>query len=247
MRSGDTSDTLTEDPQIAPRQRRILVADTDSDSRIIVASIVAVLGHLPVVVESGEDALLESQNGELDLAILDYTIPDIDGLKICSAIKAHRRGDFIPVLMLTERDTVRDKVAALAGGVDDYLTKPFNYEELRARISAMLRIRDLHHQLKLANQELQLAQERLIEQERQLAVGQLAGAAAHQLGQPLSAILLNCFLIEQLPKGDVKFGGALEGIKRDVQRMAEMINKLGQVRASEREEYMPGGEILRFK
>lgn len=224
-----------------------MVADPDSDSRIIVASIVAVLGHLPVVVESGEDALLESERSELDLAILDFTIPDIDGLKICSSIKFHRRGDFIPVLMLTERDTVRDKVAALAAGVDDYLTKPFNYEELRARIHALLRIRDLHHQLQLANQELQLAQGRLIEHERQLAVGQLAGAAAHQLGQPLSAILLNCFLIEQLPKGDLKFGAALEGIKRDVQRMAEMIVKLGEVRASEREEYLNGGEILRLK
>jgi DNA-binding response OmpR family regulator len=205
------------------------------------------LGHLPVVVESGERAIYESESGELDLAILDYTIPDINGLQLCSSIKTNSSGQFLPVLMLTERDTVRDKVAALAAGVDDYLTKPFNYEELRARINAMLRIRDLNWQLNLAHHELKIAQGKLIERERQLAVGQLAGAAAHQLGQPLSAILLNTFLIEQLPKDDAKFVGALEAIKRDVQRMAEMIDKLRDVRASEREEYIHGSEILRLK
>ena len=226
------------------KKRRILIADTDIDSRIIVASIVTVLGHTPVVVQNGQEAISESENGVFDLAILDYTISDIDGLQVCQSIKSHHVGDFIPVLMLTERDTVRDKVKAFAEGVDDYLTKPFYYEELQARVNAMLRIRDLHCELRVANEELRRAQGLLIEQERQLAVGQLAGAAAHQLGQPLSAILLNCFLIEQLPKSDARFVAAVSAIKSDTQRMAEMIDHLRTANASSREEYIQGTEIL---
>jgi DNA-binding response OmpR family regulator len=228
------------------KKRRILIADTDQDSRIIVASIITVLGHIPVVVENGQEAIREAEVGSFDLAILDYTISDVDGLQVCHSIKTHHAGDFIPVLMLTERDTVRDKVKAFAEGVDDYLTKPFYYEELQARVHAMLRIRDLHHELRVANEELQRAQDLLIEQERQLAVGQLAGTAAHQLGQPLSSILLNCFLIDQFPKSDPKFAGAVAAIKGDAKRMAEMIEQLRTVKASDREQYIHGMEILKL-
>jgi len=228
------------------KRRAILIADTDQDSRIIVASVITVLGHTPVVVQNGQEAINEAEHGSFDLAILDYTISDVDGLELCHSIKAHHVGAVIPVLLLTERDTVRDKVEAFAQGVDDYLTKPFYYEELQARVNAMLRIRDLHHELKVANDELQRAQDLLIEQERQLAVGQLAGTAAHQLGQPLSSILLNCFLIDQLPKSDSKFVGAVNAIKNDAKRMAEMIDQLRTVKASEREAYIQGAEILKL-
>jgi DNA-binding response OmpR family regulator len=226
--------------------RRILIADEDPDSRIVVASIVSVLGYTPVVVESGQEAIAASSKGGFDLAILDYSIPDIDGLQVCHAIKEGQSGDFVPVLMLTARDTVRDKVKAFSEGVDEYLTKPCNYEELQARVNALLRIRDLHHQLVKAHEELHVMQQKLIDKERQLAVGQLAGAAAHQLGQPLSSILLNCFLIEQLPKNDPKFVTALASIKSDSKRMAEMIDSLRSVNAADREAYFGDAQILRL-
>jgi DNA-binding response OmpR family regulator len=230
-----------------PRKRRILIVDVDPESRIIVASVISVLGHSPVLVQSGREAIEESERGNFDLVVLDYGMPDLGGFEICKSIKSRHVGDFLPVLMLTERDTVRDKVTALSEGVDDYITKPFNYEELQARVSALLRIRDLHHDLRVANEELRRAQDRLVEQERQIAVGQLAGTAAHQLGQPLSAILLNCFLVEQLPKSDPKFVGAVAAIKSDAQRMSGMIDQLRSVKASDREAYLNGAEILKLR
>jgi DNA-binding response OmpR family regulator len=230
-----------------PRKRRILIVDVDPESRIIVASVISVLGHSPVLVQSGREAIEESERGNFDLVVLDYGMPDLGGFEICKSIKSRHVGDFLPVLMLTERDTIRDKVTALSEGVDDYITKPFNYEELQARVSALLRIRDLHHDLRVANEELRRAQDRLVEQERQIAVGQLAGTAAHQLGQPLSAILLNCFLVEQLPKSDPKFVGAVAAIKSDAQRMSGMIDQLRSVKASDREAYLNGAEILKLR
>lgn len=231
----------------AGTERRILITDDDADTRIVVASVISILGHTPVVVSGGRDALEECERQLPDLAIIDYMMPTLNGIEVCRRLKTIPGGEFVPVLMLTARDTVQDKVAALEEGIDDYLTKPFNYEELRARVKALLRVRDLNLSLVAKNEELRKMQEKLVDTERQLAVGQLAGTAAHQLGQPLSAIMLNCFLLEQLSKEDPKFIGALAAIKSDSRRMAELIESLRRVKASELEEYFGDTEILKLK
>ena len=235
------------DPNQAGTERRILITDDDADTRIVVASVISILGHTPVVVNGGKDALEECERQLPDLAIIDYMMPTLNGIEVCRRLKTIPGGEFVPVLMLTARDTVQDKVAALEEGIDDYLTKPFNYEELRARVKALLRVRDLNLSLVSKNGELRKMQEKLVDTERQLAVGQLAGTAAHQLGQPLSAIMLNCFLLEQLSKDDPKFIGALAAIKSDSRRMAELIESLRRVKASELEEYFGDTEILKLK
>ena len=233
-------------PEIAS-ERRILIADDDADSRIVVASVISILGHSPVVVHGGGEALEECERQLPDLAIIDYMMPSVNGIEMCHRLKTIPGGELVPILMLTARDSMEDKISALEEGVDDYLTKPFNYQELRARVTALLRVRDLNLSLVAKTEELKKMQERLVATERQVAVGQLAGTAAHQLGQPLSAIMLNCFLIEKLPKEDPKFIGAVTAIKNDVRRMVEMIDKLRNIKASAREEYFEGTEILKLK
>ena len=228
-------------------ERRILIADDDADSRIVVASVISILGHSPVVVHGGGEALEECERQLPDLAIIDYMMPSVNGIEMCHRLKTIPGGELVPILMLTARDSMEDKISALEEGVDDYLTKPFNYQELRARVTALLRVRDLNLSLVAKTEELKKMQERLVATERQVAVGQLAGTAAHQLGQPLSAIMLNCFLIEKLPKEDPKFIGAVTAIKNDVRRMVEMIDKLRNIKASAREEYFEGTEILKLK
>lgn len=228
-------------------ERRILIADDDPDSRIVVASVISVLGHSPVVVNGGGEALEECERQLPDLAIVDYMMPSLTGIEMCHKLKTIPGGELVPILMLTARDSMQDKISALEEGVDDYLTKPFNYQELRARVTALLRVRDLNLKLVAKNEELKRMQERLVATERQVAVGQLAGTAAHQLGQPLSAIMLNCFLLEKLPKDDPKFMGAIAAIKSDVRRMVEMIDSLRNIKASARESYFEGTEILKLK
>ena len=231
----------------AGTERRILIADDDADSRIVVASVISILGHAPVVVHGGGEALEECERQLPDLAIIDYMMPSVNGIEMCHRLKTIPGGELVPILMLTARDSMQDKISALEEGIDDYLTKPFNYQELRARVTALLRDRDLNLSLVAKTEELQKMQELLVATERQVAVGQLAGTAAHQLGQPLSAIMLNCFLIEKLPKEDPKFIGAVIAIKNDVRRMVEMIDRLRNVKASAREEYFEGTEILKLK
>ena len=85
----------------------------------------------------GEEALESVRNGEPDTLILDVLMPGLDGLEVSRRLR--RAGSKVPILMLTARDAVEDRVAGLDAGADDYVTKPFALEELLARVRALLR------------------------------------------------------------------------------------------------------------
>ena len=89
------------------------------------------------VAHDGEAGLLRVFDGDYDLLILDIMLPKRDGLSVLHEVRRHKLS--IPILLLTARDTVADKVAGLDHGADDYLTKPFAFEELLARVRALLR------------------------------------------------------------------------------------------------------------
>ena len=95
-------------------------------------------GYSTVSVDSGTEALAIARDDAFDLVILDLGLPMLDGLDVLRALR--RRGEHLPVIVLSARDGVVDTVAALEGGADDYVTKPFRFEELLARIR--LRLRD---------------------------------------------------------------------------------------------------------
>jgi two-component system OmpR family response regulator len=89
------------------------------------------------VAGNGEDALWRAGATEYDAIILDVMLPGIDGFEVCQQLRAE--GVWAPILMLTARDAVRDRVTGLDRGADDYLTKPFSYAELLARLRALVR------------------------------------------------------------------------------------------------------------
>jgi two-component system OmpR family response regulator len=89
------------------------------------------------VVGSGEDALVRATATEYDAIVLDVMLPGISGFQTCRSLR--ERGTWAPVLMLTARDSVEDRVEGLDGGADDYLTKPFSLAELSARLRALFR------------------------------------------------------------------------------------------------------------
>src|ERR1700716_3023253 len=89
------------------------------------------------VARDGEDALYQASINDYDAVILDVMIPKRDGFEVCRELRA--QGSRIPVLMLTARDAVEDRIGGLDTGADDYLTKPFEFGELLARLRALLR------------------------------------------------------------------------------------------------------------
>jgi two-component system OmpR family response regulator len=89
------------------------------------------------VASSGEDALIRATATQYDAIVLDVMLPGISGFETCKRLREH--GTWSPVLMLTARDTIEDRIAGLDGGADDYLTKPFSLAELSARLRALFR------------------------------------------------------------------------------------------------------------
>ncbi|SHN33383.1 response regulator transcription factor [Actinacidiphila paucisporea] len=116
---------------------RVLVVDDDDAVRRSLAHALTRDGYEVAVAADGAAALASLAAGRQDAVVLDILMPEPNGLEVCRALRA--RGDRTPILMLTARDLVADRVAGLDAGADDYLAKPFALEELRARIRALLR------------------------------------------------------------------------------------------------------------
>jgi two-component system response regulator MprA len=116
---------------------RILVVDDERAVRGSVRRALALEGYWVSEAESGQRALDELKACAMDAVVLDVLMPDVDGLEVCRRLRA--AGDRVPILMLTAREGIADRVAGLDAGADDYLVKPFALEELLARLRALLR------------------------------------------------------------------------------------------------------------
>jgi len=115
---------------------RILVIEDDAPIADFVRRGLTYEGYTVEVVANGEAGLAAARDRPPDLVVLDVMLPGLDGFAVCQRLRA--AGD-VPILMLTARDAVSDRVTGLDSGADDYLTKPFAFEELLARIRALLR------------------------------------------------------------------------------------------------------------
>ena len=118
---------------------RILVVDDDPKIRTVVRRGLAYEGYRVIEAASGEEGLEKVREHLPQLVVLDVMMPGIDGLEVTRRLRAG--GDDVAILMLTARDEVKDRVEGLETGADDYLVKPFNFEELLARVHALLRRR----------------------------------------------------------------------------------------------------------
>ncbi len=118
---------------------RILVVDDDPRIAAAVRRALAYEGYHVEVAHDGRSALQATQRSSPDLVVLDVMMPGIDGIEVCRRLRA--AGDEAAILMLTAKTDVPDRVAGLDAGADDYLIKPFAYDELLARVRSLLRRR----------------------------------------------------------------------------------------------------------
>jgi two-component system, OmpR family, response regulator QseB len=116
---------------------RILVAEDESRIAAFVEKGLRSHGLIPTIATDAHEAIALALSGEFDLLILDLGLPGKDGLEVLAELRG--QGQRLPIIILSARDDLRDKVAGFEGGADDYVTKPFRFEELLLRIKARLR------------------------------------------------------------------------------------------------------------
>ena len=148
---------------------RILVVDDEPSVRAALRRALHLEGYEVALAEDGDEALRVVQRDAPELVLLDVLMPALDGLAVCRRLR--RTGDRTPVLMLTARDAVSDRVSGLDAGADDYLVKPFALEELLARVRALLRRTvngDPHGVLRFADVSLDPATHEVLRGAREL-------------------------------------------------------------------------------
>jgi len=118
---------------------KVLVIDDDNNAIEFIKLGLKYEGFQVESSDTGEDGLVAAQRLNPGLIILDILLPDLDGLEVCNRLRSNPTTRDIPILMLTAKDDVRDRVTGLQQGADDYLAKPFDFDELVARIRAILR------------------------------------------------------------------------------------------------------------
>jgi two-component system response regulator MprA len=116
---------------------KILIVDDDRSLRDALRRTLVLGGYETVSAGDGEDALAQAVVTAPDAVVLDVGLPDVDGLEVCRRLRGS--GNRVPILMLTARDAIEDRIDGLDAGADDYLVKPFDIGELKARLRALLR------------------------------------------------------------------------------------------------------------
>jgi len=144
-----------------PTGARVLLVEDDKELSALLDRLLTGEGYSVSIARDGQEGLHRGLVGEWDVLVVDRGLPAIEGLDLVARLRA--RGVFAPVLVLTARDTVADRVEGLDAGAEDYLGKPFEVEELLARLRALLRPRGrTPATLALGRGELRLAEARVV-------------------------------------------------------------------------------------
>jgi DNA-binding response OmpR family regulator len=123
--------------RVAVAAVKILVVEDDPKLARLLRRVLAEEGHVVDVCVNGDEALVQGRSGVYGLVLLDWMIPGVDGLSVCRELR--RSGSQVPILMLTARCELSERVLAINAGADDYMAKPFEIDELLARLTALLR------------------------------------------------------------------------------------------------------------
>ncbi len=140
---------------------RILIVDDHDDNVELLKARLEAWGYSTDAAHDGAEALDVIEREPPDLVLLDVMMPKVDGMEVARRVKANDSLPFIPIIMQTALDSTEDKVEGLESGADDYITKPIDFAELKARMRSMLRIKRLQEELEERERQLLEANERL--------------------------------------------------------------------------------------
>ena len=173
------------------KQNLIMIVDDRPTNAKVLFEFLQESGFRVLVAKSGESALEKLQVVSPDLILLDVMMPGIDGFETCRRLKENKATQDIPVIFMTALSDVVDKVKGLTLGAVDYITKPFQPEDVRARINLHLKLCQLNQKLEqraaeltATVEQLKQSQQRLVQSEKMSSLGQLVAGIAHEINNP---------------------------------------------------------------
>lgn len=197
----------------------VFVAEDDPAAAEMLEILLEKAGYAVRVAMDGAVALRQLEEGPVpDILLLDWMLPEVSGLEICRRVRERWDALTLPILMVTAKADSESKAAAFAAGANDYITKPFFGAELRARIAAHLRIKQL-------SEERRAVDEHLMEREKLSTLGLLVSGVAHDLNNPLGGIYGYAQLLLE-EETDHEKRSALERILIDVKRCNRIVSDL---------------------
>lgn len=180
---------------VLTQEADILVVDDVHENIRLLSTMLADVGFCVRKAISGKMALTAVKALVPDLILLDINMPDMNGYEVCKTLKQNPETQHIPVIFISAIDRVEDKVKAFQMGGVDYITKPFQFEEVIARIKNQLEIRKLQHdillqneQLKATKRELEQTQAQLVQRQKMLGLSQFVAGMFHELNNPMTFI-----------------------------------------------------------
>lgn len=216
---------------------KILVVDDDKKIVLLVKTFLEKEGHKVIEAYSGSMALdvliSHAEHGDKmpDLILLDVMMPEMDGMETCRHIKKASATKGIPVIMLTAKKDVSDKVEGLEAGANDYIVKPFNPDELLARVKAQLRIKFL--------------EDELVKKEKVETIAKMVISIAHEINNPLTVVIggLEMLLMkkEELSKDMAE---KLETVLSSAIRIRDVVAKMTKINTPVDADYAQGKKMI---
>lgn len=206
---------------------KILIAEDNSTSRRILESILIKWNYEVISARDGIEAWEKLQGSDPPrLMILDWMMPGKNGVELCRELRGRNDVGPMYIILLTARDDKNDIVEGLSAGADDYIAKPFNKDELQARIDVGRRMVEL--------------QDALIAREKLQVIFEITGTICHELTQPMQAISGNSELILMNIQENDPLYRNIKAIKEQVDRMGDITRKLKQVTRYKTKDYING-------
>jgi DNA-binding response OmpR family regulator len=216
---------------------RILLADDDEPMRALLEAVLLSSGHEVEVHANGRSAWESFERNPAELLVLDWHMPEIDGIELCRRVRAHPQGDRTYLMMITARAQPEDLEHVLDAGADDYLPKPVTPADVLARLRIALKRMESAARRRDAEDGLRRA--------RYLAgVGEVALALQHEINNPLTALLSTTYLAAHGMIPAAELPESLGSIELQAKRIAEVLKRLQALKEEKSVEYAHGQRMV---